>query len=424
MQPTNMKVILLEQQEEVLGLLRSVQSIAREKESEYLEIVAAKWIKVISGVRRCGKSFLSVSAFTEQQNWIYINFDDERLSELTTKELNSIYEAALSIKSDIRYWIFDEIQNIKHWDLFINRLQRKGLNIIVTGSNGKLLSKEISTHLTGRSIGLELFPFSFREFLGSNNIQVNDILTTEKTVVVKNKFDVWFKDGGFPEAIVSPFKKTYLQDLFNKIISRDILQRYNLRNPKGIKQLATIMIESVGQELSYRKLASSLKLGSMNTIKKYIDYLCDCYLFFEVEAYSDKSRERQARPRKIYCIDNGVINAVTVSRSENKGRQLENIVFLELRRRQISIYYLKESDFEVDFIVFEKNKIRKLIQVCWSLSDEKTRQREVQGLVKACHKYNLNTGIILTYDDEVEFIEDGITIECIPVYKWLLSNKI
>ncbi len=428
MQSSHMKNVLLEQQEEVRTLLQSTHSIDREKQSEYLELVSAKWIKVISGVRRCGKSFMSVSAFTNQNSWIYINFDDERLSELTTQELNLLYEAALSIKSDIKFWIFDEIQNIKHWDLFINRLQRKGLNIIVTGSNGKLLSKEISTHLTGRSIGLELFPFSFKEFLESKNIQINnqtkDILTTEKNALVKNSFDLWFKDGGFPESISSPFKNIYLQDLFNKIISRDILQRYNLRNPKGIKQLATIMIESVGQELSYRKLSTSLKLGSMNTVKKYIDYLCDCYLFFEVEAFSDKSRERQARPRKIYCIDNGVINAVTVNRSENKGRQLENIVFLELRRKQQSIYYLKENNFELDFVIFEKNKIRKLIQVCWTLVDEKTRQREMQALIQACHKYKLNTGLILTYEDEIEIIENGIKIECIPVYKWLLSNEI
>lgn len=413
-----------DQQEEVKAWLLRSKTIEREANKQFQSFLPNSWIKVISGVRRCGKSFLSIQALGTD-SWIYLNFDDERFINLQTSDLNQVYQAALQIRGPVKYWVLDEIQNIEHWDLFVNRLQRKGLNVIVTGSNGKILSREISTHLTGRSVTLELFPFSFAEYLKYFKIDYSTPSTagwtSEQVSLFMKYFELWMNEGAFPETLENSNKRAYLQELYDRVITRDVLQRYNLRNPKGIKQLAAVLVNSLGQEVSYKKLTNLLSLGSMNTVKKYVGYLTDCYLFFELEAYSDKSRERQARPRKIYCIDNGLYNSLKTLSTDNKGRMLENIVFLALRRSGENISYLRDPHFEVDFVISKEGKNSKLIQVCLSLQDPTTKKREINSLVSAGKKLKLKAGTILTLDEEWHFSQDGFEISCLPVWKWLLK---
>ncbi len=415
--------ILAEQQMEAEGWISSSQVIHREKSSEYLSSLKDPLIKIIVGVRRCGKSFLSLHSLPPS-SWLYVNFDDERLSDLSAEDLNKIYSCGLQLKQNIQYWVFDEIQNIKNWDLFVNRLNRKKLNLVITGSNGKLLSKELSTHLTGRFLSIELFPLSFKEYLSFSLIETTQgrSIPTELEAKIKIKFNEYLRQGGFPETLKLINKGPYLRELYNSILTRDILQRYALRNPTELKSIARLLINNISKEMSYKSLSESTHLGSINTAKKYVSFLNDCYLFFELEAFSPKIRNRITRERKIYAIDTGLYNALQTSVSENLGAQLENFVFLELYRKSLELFYLKEKDFEVDFVILKDRKIQQLIQVCYDMSDVKTENREIRSLIKASEKYFCSHLTILTFEQESEKIVDGKKISIIPVWKWILSS--
>jgi predicted AAA+ superfamily ATPase len=414
--------ILKEQQLEVQNSINNLNSIQREQHSEYLNSLSDPLVKVICGIRRCGKSFFSVYSLPKN-SWVYINFDDERFESINPSNLNKIYELMRQINTQAKYYIFDEIQNIKNWDLFINRLKRKGLNIIITGSNGKLLSKEISTHLTGRHSQIEMFPFSFGEYLKYFKVANYELTTTEDIALIKGHFSNYLNEGGFPEIPQLINKRQYLRDLFEKIVLRDILQRYQIRSSTLLKHLTLFLINNVSRELSYKKVQKTFEVGSVNTLKKYVQYLLDCYLFFEVECYSFKIKEQLTKPRKIYCIDTGMYNALQSSFSDNQGLQIENLVFLELKRRRSEIYYYKTHLFEVDFLITENRKIIELIQVCYLVSSEKTYKRELDGLLKAAKLFKCKQLTLVTFENENEITVEGFKIKLIPVWKWLLQNR-
>lgn len=409
--------ILKEQQTICKDWIVNSNPVSREIESQYFSFLKTPMIKVIMGPRRCGKSFFSIYPLPLDK-LVYINFDDERFFNFKANDLNKIYEAALRINPNPTYLIFDEIQNITGWELFLNRLKRKGLNIIVTGSNSKLLSKELATHLTGRTLTLELLPFSFREYLDYFKISPTTNFLPEHIATIKNKFELYLKNGGFPETFNNSASAEYLRELFSRIISKDLVERYQIRDVKSLRALAHIMMSYNSQELNYLKIKNSFSSLSINTLRRYIECLKETYLFSEIESYSTKIRERLTKSRKVYSLDTGMYNSLSDNPNRTLGRQLESLIYVELRRRRNqSIYFLRLNRFEIDFVITKKGKIEELIQVCWDFNIENTRNHELRTFAEAEKVLGKQKKTILTMDSE-ELIGD---IKVLPVWKWLLE---
>lgn len=408
--------IVREQQEDYWTWVSQMPSIERDQEKIFKTYLPAKQVKVITGVRRCGKSHFSLRNL-RKETALYINFDDERFFQLTARDLQSVYEAGLKINPKVQYWVFDEIQNVEGWELFVNRLQKKNVNLIITGSNSKMLSRELASHLTGRTLTLEMMPFSFCEYLKYHGAQPSLPKTSEERVQIKRYFDQYLRSGGFPETIQNPLGSEYLRELFDRIVTRDILQRYQIRDVRSLKGLAHLVLGYSAQELSFPKLQKSFVSMSINTLRKYVSYIQETYLSFEVETYSPKIRERLTKIRKTYAIDTGLFNALSDNPQRTLGRQLENLVFLECKRRGKEVFYYKTNTFEVDFVSVTNKKPQELIQVSWDISDPKTRTREINGLLYGKGNLGGARTLLLTYDTE-ETIGD---ITVMPIWKWLLQ---
>jgi predicted AAA+ superfamily ATPase len=289
----------------------------------------------------------------------------------------------------------DEVQNVSGWELFANRLKRSGYNLVITGSNAKLLSQELATHLTGRHVSLELFPFSFREFLKRKGLQFSatEMYLTKNRATVKKALEEYMQQGGFPELFSIENKKQYLRDLYDKIISRDIMPRHKVRFGKELKELAVYLFSNFGSRFTYRKLQNVFEIKSSHTVKNYVNYLEEAYLIFELLPFSFKLKQQLNSARKIYCIDNGMINAISFQNSPSSGRMLENLVFLDLKMKNKELYfYINENGGEVDFLVRENNKIVELIQVCYDLKNIETRKRELSSLIKSGKELDCNLG--------------------------------
>lgn len=430
--------VLLQMQNEIQALIQNQSWVGRQVASEFQELLPSKFIKVVMGVRRSGKSTLAVQGLKEEE-FLYLNFDDEVLSQITAEQLQLTFETALSLNTKAKYIVLDEIQNILRWEFFVNKLQRRGYNLIVTGSNSRLLSSELATHLTGRQVNIELFPFSFKEFLefkkqraGKNLISSGQIdviqiqkMDTSTRAILKNYFDEYFQKGGFPELldidVNSSLRRNYLKELYDKIITRDIVQRRKIKNIRAIKEIAYLILSQYSAQFTYQNIKKAIELKSVSTVKNYIEYLQESYLGFVLEPYSHKVKERISLPKKFYAIDVGLLNVLLGSAGSDLGRKLENIVFLELRRQRLELYYIKEPQYEVDFAIREGRKIIKLIQVCWSLEDHKTKDRELKSLVQAAVKYNVKELEIITFDTEGTESIDGYQIKVRPIWKWLLA---
>lgn len=422
MNKTKAKEIILEQKQEAEIILKS-STIEREVEQKAQKTIKDNLIKVIIGVRRSGKSILA-HRLLQNQTYGYINFDDERLLGVKTSDLNDLLEILNEINPGVRYFLFDEIQNVAGWELFVNRLKRIGYNIIVTGSNSKLLSSELATHLTGRHLTIELYPFSFKEFLfyQGKKFYGDDFYLTGKRAEIKKELNNYLISGGFPELFKIQLKAQYLRDLHNKIISRDIVERHNIKYPKTIKEISLFLLSNFGAKITYHKIKNVFEVKSVHTIKKYINYLENAYLVSELLAFSFKVKEQVSKPRKVYGIDTGLIRAVSANFSPNTGRAMENVVFLELKRRQNEIFfYTGTSDKEVDFVIKKSQKIIQLLQVCYDLQNIDTQEREISSLLKASDELNCRDLLIITWDDEKETKIKGKKIKFIPLWKWLLT---
>ena len=399
------KTLILQREE--LKEIKKERLIEREFLSAVKKFRKTKLIKVITGVRRCGKSIFSLELL-EKEKFAYINFDDERLSEISIRDTGNIMELLHEIYGNFKYLFFDEIQNIKGWELFVNRLQRQGYNIIITGSNGKLLSKELATHLTGRYIDIQVYPFSFREFLKYKNLDISekDFYLPKKTGMIKKEFSKYLKTGGFPEFLKYKESRAYLTNLYNGIIGKDIVTRYNIKYSKTLKDIANYLISNCSKKISYNKLKNLFDVKSVHTIKNYISYIEEAYLVFQLFPFSYKTKVQLISPKKIYIIDSGMINSISSVMFDNKTRLIENVVFLELKRMQalntgLEFYYWKDyQQREVDFVVKEGLKVKQLIQVCYSMEDEETRKREIKGLLKASKELKCKDLLVITFDDE------------------------
>lgn len=417
--PQNLRFLLSEQAKRFAQMDRGYPREALDRIKHHLK---APHVVVITGLRRSGKSTLQAQLAHAcfPGDYHYLNFDDERWTGFEASAFNRIHETLIELFGEKKYFLMDEIQNIPHWELFVRRLHDAGLKVIITGSNASLLSREIGSHLTGRHYSVELFPFSFREYLGFKGIEAV-AKTTAQSARLKRALHDYLKTGGIPDALKYP-EDDFCAQLYQDIIYRDISACYSIDSLKNLKELSLFLVGNVGRPVSFNKLRQMLMLGSVNTVKTYIDYLKASWLYFTINAYSTSIKQQQIAPKKIYCIDNGIINQVAFRSSDDRGWLLENAVLLHLRRQTPEIFYARNDDgSEVDFLIRKGTKPVQLIQVSASLHGDDTRKRELGSLLKAMKHYKINEGTIVTIEEE-ETLRDGrLKIRTLPATEWLLA---
>ena len=362
---------------------------------------------MITGVRRCGKSTLLHQLIKDKGNCYYLNLEDPRLEGFSLIDFNRVEEVMNEEYGKDGTYFFDEIQNICKWEKFVRYLIDKKEKVVITGSNASLLSRELGTKLTGRHIQIEMFPFSFKEFL-----------TIKKLKPSEHSFKEYMFKGGFPEFLKKE-NPEILFELQSDIILKDIAVRYNIKNTHYLNKIASFMISNTGKEFSYNSIRKMLDIKSVQSVIDYINYLENAYLIFTIPRFSYSYKKQQVNPKKVYSIDNGLSSNNSISFSKDSGRMLENVVFLCLRRKSKDIFYFQEKG-GCDFLLKEKKEIKQAIQVCFKL-DESNKERELRGLIEAMVKFNLKKGILLTYNQEDKINIDKKEIIIKPVWKWLLE---
>lgn len=381
-------------------------------------------IVILSGIRRSGKSTIMRLLQSEQaESDCYFNFDDERLIDFTVEDFQMLLEVFVELFGVQKNFYFDEIQNIIGWERFVRRLYEQDRKIFITGSNANLLSRELGTHLTGRNIQLEVYPLSFREIVLHERADLvnKQALSTVDSGTLAGLFNEYMTYGGIPE-YVKFHKQEYLKNLYEGIIYRDIIARHKISNEKAVKQLVYTFASNVGKEFSYSKISETLGLGSATTVSSYCTYLEDCYLCFFLTRYSHSLSKQIQSNKKCYMIDPALIRLVGFRVGQDRGRLLENAVFLHLQMQGDEIYFHKEKR-ECDFIIRKGDQIVQAIQVCVDLSDEKVRKREVEGLLEAMQAYGLRKGTIVTEYTEEKIVLNDQQVHIIPAYKWLLLSE-
>lgn len=358
---------------------------------------------ILTGIRRSGKSTLLKQLMKKLSVYNYFNFEDIRTANFETDDFLKLEDIFKANKT--KYLFFDEIQNIKNWELFVRTALDKGNRIFITGSNATLMSRELGTKLTGRHLKYEVFPFSYNEFLKFKKLKDSDKSTAEYLI-----------KGGFPEFLMSN-NVQILQTLFEDILIRDIIMRHGIRNSKVLKSIATYMISNIGNLYTYSGIAKLFDIKSRISAQHFITYLEDSYLFFSVPMFSYSLKQQISNARKIYSIDNGFINANTLSFTEDKGKLLENLVYLTLRQSGNSVFYFKQKR-ECDFVVKKLNKIEDVIQVCYKINSE-NQKREFEGLFEAMEFFKLKEGMIITFNQDDKLISKDKTINIISLRKWL-----
>lgn len=383
--------------------------------------------QVVIGVRRSGKTTLCLNVIKQSSfNFAYVNFDDERFENIKAEDLNTLLACLYQIYGDFNHLFLDEIQNVPSWTLFVNRLLRRGMHILLTGSNAKLLSGELASHLTGRHIQIELYPFSFSEYYLYKKKETAYETTKEKGLL-RGVFDEYMHIGGLPELYSEPSPETYVNTIYNNIISNDIINRYKIRYKATFKKLTDHLLNTAPVKVNGKELQKIFNVGSDHTIENYIQYLENAYLLLSLSKFSYKSKMR-IKDNKVYPINIAFMNLREESlRGNNLGWRLETIVLLELLRRYrpqgYAVFYYSEAAYEVDFVLCKKNKVKKLIQVSFNISDTKKLKRELTALEKASQKLKCNDLLLLAlYADVPEKKQkDGILI--MDVISWLISSR-
>ncbi len=347
------------------------------------------------------------------------------LSTFEVKDYLDLIEIITEIKPNTKNLILDEVQEINKWEKLVNALKNQGYTLLITGSNSKLLSKEFATYLTGRHVKYALYPFSFREYLKYRKVNLNFSLR-ENIGKIKNLLEKYINESGFPESYFVGRK--YLVDIYESIVEKDLINRYNIKYKKTFRELSYYLIGLISSNITFNSIKKYFNFGSVHTAKNYIEYLENAFLIYTVPKFSFKFRETIREPRKVYYVDVGLAKTLYPGISKDKGKIIENLVFLDLLRRRDyflkdwEVFYYKTKDNkEIDFVIKENKKVECLIEVCYDFDDLKTREKHIKKVLKALEELKLKEGLIITWDDEDLIEEKGKKIRVIPLWKWLLS---
>ena len=382
------------------------------------ELLQNPLIKLITGPRRVGKSVFAL-LMLQGKNFAYLNFDDNQLLEKWNEDL--AMSALDDVYPDYDFMLLDEIQNLPDWDLWVSKLYRHGKNLIITGSNANMLSSEMATVLTGRYLQIEMLPFSLEETMRWKNISPDREEQAAQAIVLA---DDYMRNGGYPETIhARSITKSYLSTLFDSILLKDVAQRHNVRNTSDLYNLATYLLSNFCNPISANELAGELGMSSVATTKKFCDYLNEPYLFFYLPRFNNKLKLMNKAPKKVYVVDNGFVQSTAFNLSENLGRLLENQVFVELLRRgyipgQTLFYYRTRNDKEIDFVTRKGAKVEQLIQVCYDMTSEKTRKRELDALVEAAEELHCDNLLVITnsQEEKIEWKRTAILVTSIQKF--------
>lgn len=414
---TVMKTTILNQRAERDELLsRPYQQ--RHTKYDADELLQNPLIKLITGPRRVGKSVFAL-LMLQGKNFAYLNFDDNQLLEKWNEDL--AMSALDYVYPDYDFMLLDEIQNLPDWDLWVSKLYRHGKNLIITGSNANMLSSEMATVLTGRYLQIEMLPFSLDETMRWKNISPDRKEQAAQAIVLA---DDYMRNGGYPETILARgITKNYLSTLFDSILLKDVAQRHNVRNTTDLYNLATYLLSNFCNPISANELAGELGMSSVATTKKFCDYLNEPYLFFYLPRFNNKLKLMNKAPKKVYVVDNGFVQSTAFNLSENLGRLLENQVFVELLRRgyipgQTLFYYRTRNDKEIDFVTCKGAKVEQLIQVCYDMTSEKTRKRELDALVEAAEELHCDNLLVITnsQEEKIEWKRTAILVTSIQKF--------
>lgn len=415
-----LKQILLEQQE-----------ILHAQNKRYVQrYIADEWLQtseilIISGIRRCGKSVLMQQIRDRLvEKDFFFNFDDERLANFKLDDFQKLQECFVELFGEQHTYYFDEIQNIEGWERFVCRLYNAGNKIVITGSNARMLSRELGTHLTGRYIQVEIYPFSFQEYLAMNEIPVNakTLYTTTGRATMVKSFVKYMECGGFPK-FLQDGSVSYLTSLYESIIYRDILTRNGLTNEKEMLELMFYLASNATKRVTYSSLGKVVGIQHPDTIKNYLEYIQQTYLISQLFRYDPSVKKQMMSPKKIYFVDNAIIKRIGFNATENNGVFLENLVFIEMKRRGWDVYYYADKK-ECDFIVRKGLHISDAYQVTLKMDSPQTREREIAGVREAMQAYSLSKGYILTFEGkETINFDDGTIVEVVPVWEWILQYK-
>jgi predicted AAA+ superfamily ATPase len=414
-----MKTIVLNQRKERDELL-SRQYLTRRSNHDEDMLLNSHLIKLITGPRRVGKSTQAL-LMLRNKNFAYLNFDSQQL--LDAWDANLVMRMLDDVYPGYDYLLLDEVQNLEGWDLWVSELYRIGKNLVITGSNAKMLSSEMATVLTGKYLQVEMLPFSLEEFFDWNKLELHN-LKPEQDAESKVLTDDYMRNGGYPEVVASrQLVRSYLDTLFDSIVWKDVAKRHNVRNITDLNNLAMYLVSNFCNPLSANELSEELGFSSVNTTKKFMDYLHEPYLFYYLSRYNNKLKLMKKAPRKVYVVDNGFVAAKAFSLSENLGRLLENQVFIELIRQgydteKTMFYYRSRNDKEVDFVLRKETRVERLVQVCYDLSSPKTEKREVDSIVECAGELKCSNLTIVTKEDERTIEKDGYTINVLPISKF------
>lgn len=394
------------------------------------------------GVRRSGKStYLNqkmqhlVDSGVSRQNILYLNFFDDRLSPLAEMGPGLVLEAYFSLFPEKKgtekiYCFFDEIQAIPGWEPFVDRVLRtENCEVWLTGSSARMLSKEIATQMRGRALSWEVFPFSFQEYLDSKELKSEGTFSTKERLLVQKAFGEFWECGGFPETLElpAPLRVKIHQEYFHAVLFRDLVERHDIAHPRAVMDLARHLMDNAASLYSINSLTGMLKARGHKTPKSavsdYLEWFEDAYFLFTVRKYDASLTKSNASPKKIYCIDHAMVTSVASGILLNSGHLLENLVFTTLRRKYSQIFYYKtQSNKEVDFIVLGDHGERRLVQVCETMADPKTKKREMDALTEAMQELGLENGLIVAHGEEEKISLGDKNVDVVPAWRFCLAG--